>query len=181
MLLARPFLSVWLGEPYASLAPLAQLFVSYWLVAVLTSFAGQAALATGQAGLLGGIALATAAVNLVLSLALVRTWGVAGVVAGTLVAYGVAIPAQVGLVFPRLGVSKRRFWREVVRPVYGPALPVALGWWALLGAIPEPRDALFLTATGAAVLASFAAVLWFAAVEPRDRARMLAALRRAPA
>ncbi len=172
LLLARPFLSVWLGEPYASYAPLAQLFASYWLVAALTSFPGQVALGMGESALLGKIALTSALVNLALSLLLVRPWGIAGVVTGTLVAYALAVPAQVAFLFPRLGISRRRFLREVVTPVYGGTLPVALAWAILLRATPEPDRVFSLLGLAGLIVSSFGAVLWFAAIEPRDRERL---------
>ena len=178
MLLAGPFLRIWMGDAYAPLAPLAQAFLSYWLVAALTSTAGQAALGRGDSAVLGKIALATAIVNVAVSLALVRRFGIAGVVAGTLAAYALALPAQVAILFPRLGISRRRFLREVVAPVYGISVPAAAAWWAILRwGVPAPRGVLSLAALGAAIVGSCWAALWFAAVDRRDRERLVAGLR----
>ncbi len=177
LLLAKPFLLVWMGPAFVRLAPLAQAFASYWLVAVLTSTAAQVALGRGESALLGKIALGTAIVNLVVSLALVRPWGIAGVIAGTLVAYALAIPVQLALLFPRLGIARRRFLTEVIRPVYGVLLPAGGLLWLLLRWLPSPTGILALLAEGALVVGSCWIALWFVAVDRRDRRRLGAWLR----
>lgn len=176
--LAAPFLRVWMGEEFVRLAPLAQAFLSYWLVASLTSVAGQVALGTGQSALLGKIAIATAAVNLGASLFLVRTWGIAGVISGTLLAYALALPAQFALLFPRLGISRRRFAREVIWPVYSVAVPAGAAWWLALRWLPEPRGIVSLAAEAGLIVGTCWAGLWFSAVDRRDRERILARLPR---
>lgn len=173
LLLARPFLALWMGDEYARLAPLAQAFASYWIVAVLTATAGQVALGRGESGRLGAIALVTAGINLAVSLALVRTWGIGGVIAGTLVAYALGIPAQMALVFPKLGVSGLRFVREVVAPVYPVCLPAGALWWAALRWAGAPGGAVGLAVWGASIVTTCWAALWFIAVDRRDRERIL--------
>jgi hypothetical protein len=155
-------------------APLAQAFVAYWMVAVLASPAAQVALGRGESARLGWIALGTAGVNLAVSLALIRTYGIAGVVAGTLVAYALALPAQAVWLFPRLGIVRRRFLREVVVPVYGVLVPLGVAWALVLARAPEPQGPLALAAWAAAVAGSCWAAHWFVSVEGRDRARMRA-------
>ncbi len=173
MLLARPFIRVWMGDSFVHLAPLAQAFVSYYLVAVLTSMVGQVALGTGQSALLGKIALVSALVNLGVSLTLVVRWGIAGVIAGTLVAYALAIPAQFALLFPRLGIGRRRFVREVVLPVYGVVAPAGFLWWLILRRVGEPEGLASLLLIGGLIVGSCWALLWFSAVDSRDRRRAL--------
>jgi O-antigen/teichoic acid export membrane protein len=178
ILLAEPFLRIWMGDAFVHLALPAQLFASYWLAAVLTSTAGQVAMGQGESALLGKIALATALVNLAVSLLLVRRFGIGGVIAGTLVAYALAIPAQVALLFPRIGVSRRRFLREVVFPVHGVVLPAGALWWLLLRRLPAPGSLPSLLVVGALVGGSCWVVLWFTAVDRRDRARILSRVAR---
>ncbi len=176
--LAAPFLRVWMGEGFVPLAPLAQVFVSYWLVASLTTVTGQVALGIGESALLGKIAIAAAIVNLGASLVLVRTWGIAGVIAGTLLAYSLALPAQFVLLFPRLGISRLRFAREVLWPVYSVTIPAGAFWWLVLRWLPEPRSVLSISATGALIVGSCWGGLWFTAVDRRDRERVLSRLPR---
>jgi len=176
ILLARPFLRIWMGEGFAYLAPLAQAFVSYMFLALLTSIASQVALARGEAKPIGQIAIGSAVVNLVVSLSLIRTWGIAGVIAGTLAAYALAVPAQIAIVFPKLGIARRRFLSEVVYPVFPVLAAAAPLWWAALRWLDEPRGVVALLAQGALVVATCWAPLWFTAVEPRDRKRILVRL-----
>jgi O-antigen/teichoic acid export membrane protein len=173
LLLAEPFIRIWMGESFVGLAPLAQAFVSYWMVAVLTSMAGQVALGRGDLSRLGSIALGAAFVNVAVSLLLVRHWGVGGVIAGTLVAYGVGLPAQFLFLFPRLGIARRRFFREVIVPVYGVVAPASAAWWLLLPRIPAPDGPVGLLLQAALIAGSCWAGLWFVAVETRDRRRIL--------
>ncbi len=177
VLLAEDFLRVWMGDGFAHLAPLAQAFAAYWLLAVLTSTAGQVAMGRGESAILGKIALICASVNLVVSLALVRPYGIAGVIAGTLVAYAIGIPMQFALLFPRLGIDRRRFAREVVAPVYAPLAVSALAAGAVLRFVPDARGIADLLARGALVGAACWLPLWFSAIVPRDRARILGWLR----
>jgi O-antigen/teichoic acid export membrane protein len=176
MLVAEPFIRIWMGESFVGLAPLAQAFVSYWMVAVLTSMAGQVALGRGDLSRLGGIALGAAVVNVAVSLLLVRHWGVGGVIAGTLVAYGLGLPAQFRFLFPRLGIDGRRFLREVIVPVYGVVAPACAVWWLLLPRVSAPDGPLGLLLQAALIAGSCWAGLWFVAVEPRDRRRILTRL-----
>jgi O-antigen/teichoic acid export membrane protein len=154
------------------LTPWAQLFLSYFLLAVLTSFAGQVALGRGESAVLGKIALAGAAVNLVVGLALVGRFGVGGVVLGTVAAYLVGVPAQAILLFPKLGVDGKRFLRESVLPVYGPLVPSGIVLWLLLRALPPVGGAVDLLVRAAFSCALLWIPLWWTAVEPRDRMRI---------
>ena len=110
------------------------------------------------------------------SLVLVRMWGIAGVIAGTLLAYALALPAQFALLFPRLGISRRRFAREVLSPVYSVAVPAGVLWWLALRWLPEPSGVLSLCAAGALIVGSCWVGLWFTAVDRRDRKRVLSRL-----
>ena len=111
--------------------------------------------------------------DLGLSLALAPRHGVHGVVSATLIAYAVAIPLQIVFLFPRLGISRRRFLREVVIPVYPVAAALlALLFWART-VVPAPRSITTLVAQGAVAGLVFAAAFLVTAVAPRDRARLL--------
>jgi hypothetical protein len=101
---------------------------------------------------------------------------VGGVIAGTLVAYGLALPAQFLFLFPRLGIDRRRFFREVIVPVYGVVAPASAVWWLLLPRVPAPDGPVGLLLQAALIAGSCWAGLWFVAVEPRDRRRILTRL-----
>ena len=108
-----------------------------------------------------------------------RSWTLpicALLVLGTLVAYGVGLPAQFLFLFPRLGIDRRRFFREVIVPVYGVVAPACAVWWLLLPRIPTPDGPLGLLFQAALIAGSCWAGLWFVAVEPRDRRRILTRL-----
>jgi hypothetical protein len=142
----------------------------------LTTFAGQVALGRGQAAILGKIALGSAVVNLVVGVTLVRRFGVGGVVAGTVAAYLFGVPAQVLLLFPRLGIDGKRFLRETVLPVYGPLVPLGCVLWLLLGQLPPVTGVVDLLLRAAVSCALLWAPLWWTVLEPRDRRRILARL-----
>ena len=174
VLLSGAFVESWMGPSFAWVGPISAAFVGYWLVAPFTGVLAQVALGSGEAGLLGRIALAAAVVNVVVSLALVRRWGVGGVVAGTLVAYALAIPAQVVLLFPRLGVDRRRFLREAVLPVAACVVPAAILATVLLASTRPSHTWATVIGWGVAIVVLCWVPLWFVAVEPRDRRRLAA-------
>jgi hypothetical protein len=87
-----------------------------------------------------------------------------------------ALPAQFLFLFPRLGIDRRRFLREVVVPVYGVVAPACAVWWLMLPRVPAPGGPLGLLFQAALIVGSCWAGLWFVAVEPRDRRRILTRL-----
>lgn len=180
MLFSGDFLRIWLGPPWERWGPLAAIFVSYYCVALLTNFPVQTAIARARVAAPASIALCCAVVNLGLSMALAPRYGVAGVIAGTLAGYALALPLQWWIVFPKLGIRTGRFLREVVLPVYPAALLAGGGLFLLRRWVPAPVTLIELLAQGAVSGAVFTLALGLTALEKRDRLRIREFLFSAP-
>src|SRR5262249_24783890 len=83
MVLARPILVVWLGPKFGTAATAMTILVGYWLFNANTGVAGSMFVAAGRLRALAIYAVAVAALNLILSIALTASFGLNGVVLGT--------------------------------------------------------------------------------------------------
>ncbi len=184
-LLAGDFLRLWLGPEWSRWGPLAGVFVGYWALGSLTAFAGQVAVGTARLGSLAAIAAGTALLNLGLSVRLAPRYGVTGVLGASLFAWLLALVLQFLLVFPRIGVRRSRFFREVVLRVYPPAAAAAGLLAFLQRTVPPPGGFPGLVLRGAFGGLAVLAVLLPTATDPRDRRMLLdmvrGILRRSPA
>jgi O-antigen/teichoic acid export membrane protein len=131
LLFGRPFLALWMGPEYA--------VASYGVLAILAAPLGLAMAQSVSVRILYGLGLlrwyawatlAEALANLLLSVALVRPWGIEGVALGTAIP-SVLLNLAVGVyVCRQLGVGAGHYLRRsFLRPC---ALAVLLGvcWWA---------------------------------------------------
>lgn len=127
VVLARPILSLWVGAAFADDASLVTILILASLIATSQRPANAVLQGIGRHRPLAGMALCSAAANLVLSVALVRPLGLAGVALGTLVPTAIV---YLGVVFPyarrAIGVGLGESWREMLRPALAPAAPAVL-------------------------------------------------------
>jgi O-antigen/teichoic acid export membrane protein len=176
MLLAEPVVVGWTGPGFQAAALLLQLLAAVVLVQVGTATAGTVLRGAGHHRLLAVSNVIAAAVNVGLSLMLIRTHGLPGVAVATLLPVtirGVAVVLPVACA--RVGIPVRRFVAEALWPALWPAFP-AFGLLALVRNSVGPslgQCVLYGGAAGALYLLIFVGV----AIGRADRARYVARLR----
>lgn len=129
LFMGRDFLALWMGERFVSgeIYPSSALILGILGVGALVRLGmttgKQVCFGMREVTFLGYLSLAEAAANLILSLILVRYFGLVGVAIGTLVPILVAyLWLQPRFLMRKLGVKATRFWRETTP---GPAAIVA--------------------------------------------------------
>jgi O-antigen/teichoic acid export membrane protein len=138
LVFGRPFLSLWMGDPaygdrcYPALATLA---VPFSLVIAL-SVAARIFYGTGRLRLYARLALVEAGLNLGLSLALVRPYGITGVAVGTAVPSALVGVVAIAAVCRMVGVRGRDYLRSAVLKPVALAVPLAGFWLFAHEAVP---------------------------------------------
>jgi O-antigen/teichoic acid export membrane protein len=152
-------LRVWMGDAFVSAAVVVQVLVATFFVTAHNHAGYSILLARRQATLLLYTwNLPQAALNLALSLWLVRPLGIVGVALGTMIPTLLLQPVFFPRLLRELQVPWREFLAKVVWPTWGAA---ALTFWplALAAARLDPLSAI-LPMTGAACSVAFAWVFW---------------------
>jgi O-antigen/teichoic acid export membrane protein len=179
MTFAAPLITRWMGPEFeASVLPLQVLAVT-GIVLVGQGPLGNILLGTGRHRLVAYVALGEALANLVLSVMLVRRYGILGVAIGTAVP---VIAANLFILLPaacrqvQLAVSD--FVRTVaVAPAVGAVVAVAVGI-AIRGAVP-PQSIPGIVFEGAVVGAAYLIAVWLFGFDATVRRRYLAYARHA--
>ena len=83
IIFARPLITYWMGEGFEESVLPAQVLVAFWLFNGIINTAGGIITAKGYVRALFKITFLNAVINLILSLILVRYWGILGVALGT--------------------------------------------------------------------------------------------------
>jgi O-antigen/teichoic acid export membrane protein/choline kinase len=126
MLVARPLIEAWVGPEFIGSAIVVQLLVLTVIARVGNATASVVLKGAGRHRLVAFGNIAAAVVNVSLSVALVRSWGLAGVAIGTLVPIGAVAML---IVFPagcrRVHVPLRRAFVQAVWPALWPAAVMA--------------------------------------------------------
>jgi O-antigen/teichoic acid export membrane protein len=124
--LAGPLLTAWVGAAYSEYAYLVVILLLADIIGASQWPAASVLQAIARHRVLAVTAVASAAVNLALSILLLSRVGLAGVALGTLIPTAVG---SVGFVLPYtlrvLGVSSAEFVRKVLAPSLLPAMPMA--------------------------------------------------------
>ncbi len=125
VILARPLLTVWVGAEYADAAPIVLILSIASLIDTIQWPAGAILQAMAHHRLLAFISICSGLVNLLLSIALVRRFGVVGVALGTL------IPTTIESLFFMMpyamrviGVTARESLMEICLPAFVPVIPM---------------------------------------------------------
>jgi O-antigen/teichoic acid export membrane protein len=132
VILARSILMAWVGASYASYAYL--VFILTLASVIVTSQwpAGSILQGMGRHRLLALTSLGSGLVNLLLSIALVRKFGLTGVALGTLIP---TTAEAIGFVLPYgmwvIGVSGTQVLRESYLPALMPAIPMVIVLYSL--------------------------------------------------
>jgi len=132
IVIARPLLLVWLGPAFAAYAIAAQLLISHQLLTSGTAVGDSMILGLGQLNKRVPYAVAVAALNLAISITLVRTLGILGVVLGTTIPWLLDYPFHMRLILRTLDVPVGMWLRRTVLPTYPLLLlPALLAWWLI--------------------------------------------------
>jgi O-antigen/teichoic acid export membrane protein len=121
--LSHPFVIAWVGRRFAADAWLLDVFVSFWVFNSMTSALSAALYGIGRIKTYARITIVTAVVSLPLSIGLVYAWGTVGVIWGTVIPAGIALPIFVRLSLKLLEIPLRDFARDVLLPGYGLLIP----------------------------------------------------------
>ncbi|MEP6492874.1 MAG: oligosaccharide flippase family protein [bacterium] len=170
MVRGSSFVGLWMGPEYAHLAGQVLLALSFTLVTI----GGYQVVAAAMFGISkhGGlipIFIGEAVANLILSILLVRAYGVIGTALGTMIPR-LIVSAVIGPWYVRrtLGISLRTFWVSVfLKPILG-ILPFAAASY-LVERAWAPHNIFVFFAQVAALLPIAAISAWFVCLQERER------------
>lgn len=171
--LARPLTSTY--APSEAFLPLV-IFVSYWLINANTGVPSVILAGMGRLRILLVYSYVVAALNLVLSLALSRRYGIAGVVAGTTISYAVAFPFFIAISLRVIKVRFATFARRAWWPAYPMAAVLALILMLLAGPLTRTGNFVLVVGAGGVGVAAYLTVFWFTALSRAERNDFAAAL-----
>jgi O-antigen/teichoic acid export membrane protein len=117
MILARPLIVGWVGPAYAYMSGPTQLFLAYQLVSSSATIANTMLIGMGRVRAVTLYASVAVAVNLVVSLLLVHSLGISGVIIGTLIGFGITVPLYIRLVLSELSMPLSDFLRHAIVPI----------------------------------------------------------------
>lgn len=155
--LARPFLTIWVGETYANYTYLVLILTAASLIDTSQWPAGSILQGMALHRWLAAISLTFALINLGLSIWLVHPFGLAGVAIGTLIpttieSFFFVLPYAVR----RIGVSWRAVLNEIFLPSILPVIPMAAILYFLVKLF-HPETYLLIALLGAIGLVVYAA------------------------
>ena len=174
-MLAEPVILGWTGPQFVDSILLVQILVAVVLVRVGTGTPSTVLRGAGHHRLLAWSNSVAAAINIVLSVILLKIYGLPGVAIATLIPTFVrSVFIVVPVACKRVGVSVRTFVSQAIWPAVWPAA-IAFGMLAMLrGEVSSLLDCLtYGAATGALYLALFIGI----AIGRDDRRRYLSKLR----
>lgn len=180
MLMAKPFIEHWVGPEFVGVADAARLFLVYQFLASAASIANTMLFGLGQVKLITLYATIATVVNLVVSIVLARSWGIEGVITGTLVGHGIVTPLYVRRMMRELDISLLSFVRETI----GKLLPWAVVYGVALQVIKSlvAISNLFMVFLEcAAALAIYAAGVFLVAMSDEERRTVIGFFKRTEA
>ena len=139
MVLARPLLVAWVGPRYAVYAGPAQLFLTYQLLSCTANIALTMLIGVGRIRAVTAYVSLAVVVNLIVSILLAKSLGVAGVIIGTLAGYGITGPLYVRLALQELSIGAGDFLRNAILPIL-PWAAVFAGVVALTAVMVNPAS-----------------------------------------
>jgi O-antigen/teichoic acid export membrane protein len=120
-LFAPPFIRAWVGAGFGASGTLLLIWLSHMCVTAFTGVPHNVLSGVGRVRQAAWISSASVVINAIISLALVKPYGMNGVVIGTVVSYGITSPIWIHATLRATGVSWRDFLKVTVIPAYGAA------------------------------------------------------------
>ncbi|MCE5190676.1 MAG: flippase [Actinomycetia bacterium] len=152
IVLARPIIIGWLGAEFAPAVTSAQILVSYQLLSAGTSVGDSMVVGLGKLPKRLPYVISIAVANLALSIVLVQRYGIIGVVIGTALPWYLEFPSHIWFHVRVIGVSARRWFRDIVLRTYPILLvPAALAWGAMKAGLTSSLIATGFVALGSLV------------------------------
>jgi O-antigen/teichoic acid export membrane protein len=148
MVLAKPFLTAWVGQSFAGDADIAVILIAAAFFDVPMWPAASMLMGTNAHRTLALFAAASALLNLGISVALVGNIGVTGVALGTLIAAALEAAVVVPYAMRRYGVPTRTMLAEALAPGLLPAAPAVLALFGLRAAL-DPTSLVAVIGVGA--------------------------------
>ena len=132
VVLGRPILTVWVGSEYASSAPLVRLLALTYLIDVLAWPPSTVLQGIGRHKLLAKLSLASALLNIPLTIVLTIKYHLVGAAWATLLS---TATFTMGFVLPyslrQLAIGARELLKETIVPALVPVLPMALALYVM--------------------------------------------------
>jgi O-antigen/teichoic acid export membrane protein len=170
MVLAKPLLSVWVGDDFTRYAFYVQLFVSYWLIHANTSVLGTVVAGSGRLRPFVIMTVIGALLVVSISIPMTAAFGTVGVIWGIIIPNWLGLPVWMSFALKRVHVTWGEYLRRVLLPSYG-----MLALWTvpviLAKQVVQPATFAGLAAFSVVALAAF----WGAAIPPL-RARLTNAI-----
>jgi O-antigen/teichoic acid export membrane protein len=127
------FIRAWVGEGFGASGTLLLIWLTHMCVTAFTGVPHNVLSGVGRVRQAAWISGASVVINAIVSLALVRPYGMNGVVLGTVVSYGITSPIWIHAALRASDVAWRDFLRVTVAPAYGAAACAAVAGGAILG------------------------------------------------
>ncbi|MHB8868319.1 MAG: oligosaccharide flippase family protein [Thermoleophilia bacterium] len=175
MVLAEPILSSWLGAAFVTQALAAQILISHQLLTAGTTIGDAIIVSRGLLPRRLPNAVGITLGNLALSLLLVRSFGILGVVVGTVVPLFIDYPLHIRFLLKHLEIPARTWAKQVVAPVY-PLLVIPLAVSAIGRLALAPDDLVSVAAIALASVVAFWGAFLFAGLSKEERGEVRAAL-----
>jgi O-antigen/teichoic acid export membrane protein len=171
MVVARPLLLAWLGPEFAVVALSAQILISHQMLTSGTAVGDTMIIGLGKLPRRLPYVIGLALLNLALSLILVQTYGIMGVVLGTAIPYFIDYPLHMRLILKTIDVTPSRWLRDTVLPTY-PLLLLPLVSSLVLSATPLADSLLGIAALGAVSVGLYWAGVYFWGVNAQERVEL---------
>jgi O-antigen/teichoic acid export membrane protein len=176
IVVARPMLNAWLGAAFAAEAVAAQVLISHQLLTSGVSVGDSMIIGLGLLPKRVPYVVGVAALNLAISLALVRWLGIMGVVLGTVIPWFIDYPFHMRLILRGLDVPLSSWLKETVLPIYPLLLlPLAISW--VLTSTPLAQSLLGIGVIGVTSVVAYWIAVYALTFRPHERADVRAALR----
>jgi O-antigen/teichoic acid export membrane protein len=175
---AEAIVLLWMGEEFAGAVPVLRILLGAILCTAVQLNAANVLAMNGKHRFIAFAMAGSAAINLILSIALIQPLGLQGVAIATLIA---AFSVELLVIVPRACRARRigiwEFFRGSVAPSLPPLVPaLALAWG--LGELKAPDAFLWILVEGAASALVYFAAFWALSLKPTERRLVTAKLAR---
>lgn len=170
-LVAPQLVTAWVGESLPGAGTATRLFLLYQVIVGLVTVMFSLLIGMGHAKVTARYGLVALAVNLTLSLALARPFGLVGVIAATLVGYAVSSTLYLRFGLSELGLRLDRFLGRVLYPLV-PWVAVAAGLTYSSARLLDPQSLVAIIATVAPGALVYGAGVWWGVFDRVERTQV---------